>query len=156
MLVGDSMIDAGDLMRQVREAAPGDAAGIRAIHEASFEGDAEARLVERLVADGLSVASVVATTGGAIVGHVLFSALPIRTDLGDDIRAASLAPLAVLPSHRRRGAGVALVHHGLALCRGRGIAAALVLGDPAYYHRFGFRARLLAMSRRRGRATPLW
>ena len=129
-------------MPQVREAAPGDAAGIRAIHEASFEGDGETRLVDRLVADGLSVASVIAEVDETIVGHVLFSALPIRTDLGDDIRAASLAPLDVLPSHRRRGAGAALVHYGLALCRGRGIAAVVVLGDPAYYHRFDFSSTL--------------
>jgi putative acetyltransferase len=33
-----------------------------------------------------------------------------------------------------------LVRAGLAACRERGLAAAVVLGDPAYYPRFGFSA----------------
>lgn len=50
-----------------------------------------------------------------------------------------LAPMAVLPSHQRRGIGSALVRAGLQHCRQLGIGAVAVLGHPDYYPRFGFR-----------------
>jgi putative acetyltransferase len=55
----------------------------------------------------------------------------------------------VLPRWQRQGIGSALVRHGLALCRERGISAVVVLGDPAYYGRFGFSPALA-----RGLKTP--
>ena len=51
---------------------------------------------------------------------------------------AGLAPLAVLPAAQRQGVGSALVREGLARCRAAGYAIVVVLGDPAYYSRFGF------------------
>lgn len=57
---------------------------------------------------------------------------PIAAGLG-------LAPLAVLPSEQRRGIGAALVRAGLDACRACGCRFVVVLGDPAYYARFGFR-----------------
>ena len=52
----------------------------------------------------------------------------------------ALAPLAVLPEWQRRGIGAWLVELGLETLRGQGVPAAAVLGDPAYYGRFGFSA----------------
>jgi putative acetyltransferase len=49
-----------------------------------------------------------------------------------------LAPLAVLPEYHRRGIGSALIRAGLAACRRQGAAWVIVLGNPAYYGRFGF------------------
>ena len=49
-----------------------------------------------------------------------------------------LAPLAVDEGWRRRGVGTALVRAGLDACRELDIDAVSVLGDPAYYGRFGF------------------
>ena len=46
-----------------------------------------------------------------------------------------LAPLAVKPAHQKKGIAAALVQEGLERCGGY----VVVLGDPAYYHRFGFR-----------------
>ena len=71
------------------------------------------------------------------LGHVLFSELPIETG-GGPLRAAALAPLAVAPEHQRQGIGAALIRAGLEACRNCGVAAAIVLGDPDYYPRFGF------------------
>src|SRR5690606_35916628 len=53
--------------------------------------------------------------------------------------ACQLAPLAVLPAYQRAGIGSALVHAGLERCRDVGWSAVFVIGDPAYYSRFGFR-----------------
>lgn len=51
-----------------------------------------------------------------------------------------LGPLGVVPSHQRCGAGTALVREGLERLEKRGVRQVFVLGDPAYYGRFGFRA----------------
>jgi putative acetyltransferase len=53
----------------------------------------------------------------------------------------------VLPPFQRRGIGSRLIRAGLAACAQAGWEAVVVLGDPAYYSRFGFasaRARGLA------------
>lgn len=123
----------------LRDATPGDAAAIRAVHRAAFGGDDEAVLVDRLHADGDVLVSVVAALDGTVVGHILCSDL--QMDAGATrVRAAALAPLAVLPDDQRRGIGAALVRRGLDRCRGRGIAVVVVLGHPSYYTRFGFSA----------------
>ena len=50
-----------------------------------------------------------------------------------------MAPVAVLPKHQRRGVGSRLIWAGLELCRPID-PVVFVLGDPAYYTRFGFRS----------------
>lgn len=122
---------------EVREGSLADDEVISAIHVAAFGGTAEADLVARLRADGDLLVSLVAVDGDAIVGHVLFSPLPI--EIGDRVvPAVALAPLAVMRGRQRQGIGSALVRRGLALCRERGAAAVVVLGDPGYYQRCGF------------------
>ena len=49
-----------------------------------------------------------------------------------------LAPMAVTPAHQKKGVGSALVRAGLDQCRQLGFVAAVVLGHPQYYPRFGF------------------
>jgi putative acetyltransferase len=112
-----------------------DAAAIYAVHAGSFPTDAEARLVELLrAADRLPV-SLVAEVGGVVVGHVAFS--PVTASSG--AAGAGLAPVAVAEAHRRRGVAAELVRAGLEACRDAGFGWAVVLGEPAYYGRFGFR-----------------
>jgi putative acetyltransferase len=78
----------------------------------------------------------VAEVGGAVVGHVAFS--PVTTAGG--AVGVGLGPVAVVDSHRRRGIAAELVRAGLDACRASGFGWAVVLGEPAYYGRFGFRA----------------
>jgi putative acetyltransferase len=49
-----------------------------------------------------------------------------------------LAPVAVLPEFQRQGIGSQLIRDGLERCKQAGYDAVVVLGDPAYYFRFGF------------------
>ena len=105
-------------------------------------GKAEGDLVDRLDQDGAIVASIVACAGNAIVGSAVFSLLPIRSTNGRTTAAVALAPVAVLPKFQRRGFGSAMIEMGLNLCAERGCHAAFVLGDPAYYGKFGFSTRL--------------
>ena len=106
------------------------------IHEQAFGGTAEARLVEE-IRDG-AVLSLVAEERG-LVGHVLFSPLVLRREGETRAGVVSLAPLAVLPGHQRAGVGTALVHEAHERLVASGTAASVVLGDPAYYARFGYR-----------------
>ena len=53
-------------------------------------------------------------------------------------RALGLAPVAVLPRAQRRGAGSQLIAAGLARAAALGYDFVVVLGEPDYYHRFGF------------------
>jgi putative acetyltransferase len=120
----------------VRAATPADVAAIRAVEAAAFGRDDEADLVEALRADGAVLAELVFEDGGGVVGHILFSAL--RTDPPKAV--AALAPVAVSPQAQGRGAGSALCRAGIETCRQLGQDAVLVLGEPAYYARFGFSA----------------
>lgn len=121
---------------RVRPERPGDAAAIHAVHAASFPGDEEARLVGPLRGAGRLIVSLVADDDGAIVGHVAFS--PVTAATG--AVGVGLAPVAVVDSHRRRGIAARLIEAGLAECRLAHHGWVVVLGDPAYYGRFGFEA----------------
>jgi putative acetyltransferase len=120
----------------IRPERAADVQAVRAIHCAAFPTDAEARLVDALRAAGEALVSLVAERGGAVVGHILFS--PVTLDPPGPV-GAGLAPVAVHPSWQRRGIGGLLVREGLSACAAKGIAFVVVLGDPGYYGRFGFR-----------------
>jgi putative acetyltransferase len=49
--------------------------------------------------------------------------------------------IVVTPARQRSGIGQALVHAGLARLKSTTAAGCVVLGDPAFYTRFGFEAR---------------
>lgn len=125
----------------IREELPQDFEAIREVNRLAFGQDAEGALVDRLRADGLGIASLVAVEDGRVVGHILFSELPVERPRRP-LRAASLAPVAVRPEWQRRGIGGALIRAGLEACRARGVEAVIVVGHPAYYPRFGFSAAL--------------
>ena len=96
--------------------------------------------MEALVRDGDAVVSLVADRDGAIVGHLLLSRMAASGD-GRCYRAVGLAPLAVLPAAQRKGVGNALVRAALTRASEMGEELVFVLGDPAYYTRFGFSAK---------------
>ena len=125
-------------MIRIREEAAGDFDQIAALLDLAFGGSDESCLVEGLRADGAVIAALSAVENDdRVLGHILFSELPIETG-GEPLRAAALAPLAVLPERQRQGVGSDLTRAGLEACRKRGVAAVVVLGDPDYYPRFGF------------------
>ena len=123
----------------VRPAEPRDAAAIRAVHIAAFPTAAEADLVAVLEAEGDEILSLVAERGGEVVGHVLFSRMVVSGG-GRAWRGLGLAPLAVRPDAQSEGIGSALVAAALEQAAAMGEELVFVLGDPAYYGRFGFSA----------------
>lgn len=122
-------------MALVRPERPSDVSMIHAVHAASFPTDEEARLVSLLRQARRLTVSLLAEADGSVVGHAAFS--PVSTATG--ALGAGLAPVAVLESHRRQGIAAQLIRAGLAECRSAGFGWAVVLGEPAYYSRFGFR-----------------
>jgi putative acetyltransferase len=124
-------------MVEVREERPGDAAAIRSVHLAAFPTPSEAELVEQLRSDGRTAVSLVAEDDGKIVGHVLFSRMSVDAD-GRELRGLGLAPVAVVPDRQRTGIGSALIEAGIDRARSAGAQIIFVLGEPAYYGRFGF------------------
>ena len=121
----------------VRPERPGDIAPIRAVNSAAFGRGAEAKLVEALRQARALDASLVAERNGRIVGHVALSPVSVQGAFMPGV--LGLAPLAVHPDHQRQGIGARLVEAALAAAKAGGGKLVVVLGDPAYYRRFGFR-----------------
>ncbi|MEM7627502.1 MAG: N-acetyltransferase [Planctomycetota bacterium] len=124
----------------LRDAGPGDAEAVVAVHAASFPTDAEAKLVVELLAGHDVVFSLAAESPDrrpGIIGHALLTSMT-HEDGGSVRGLVGLAPLSVLPEFRGRGIGKALVREAVRQCREHRIAALFVLGDPAFYGPLGF------------------
>lgn len=135
-----------DIRAAIRAENPADREGIFRVHAQAFGRPDEAVLVDDLRAGGNLFLSLAAFQEGEIVGHVAFSPVVIegteteneRKEGEEPVPALSLAPVGVLPSYQGKGIGAALVRAGLEECERRGRPLVIVLGDPAYYGRFGF------------------
>lgn len=128
----------------IRPETPADADAIERIEYAAFRNHpqhapgaepVEHRIVAALRADRALTLSLVAEIDGRPVGHLALS--PAR--VGDDPAGwFLLGPIGVLPEHQRRGVGTALLRACLDILREGGALGVVLVGDPAYYGRFGF------------------
>lgn len=121
------------ILPRIRPEAAQDQTGIRAMQGRAFGGDAESRLTDRLRDDGDLTLSLVADANGLTIGHAALS--PITAEETAPPLLA-LGPVAVEPRLHGRGIGAALIGAAIAAVPGHTV---VVLGDPAYYGRFGFR-----------------
>lgn len=117
-----------------------DADAIRHITQQAFAGaehssGTEGAIIDSLRATGTLTLSLVAVDNDHIIGHVAFS--PIVVD-GRDVGWFGLGPVSVKPGFQGQGTGGRLIRDGLARLRADGAQGCVVLGDPGYYHRFGF------------------
>lgn len=97
-------------------------------------------LVRALLASRDDVLSLSAKIGGRLVGHAVFTMCDIAEGNGDLAKnVALLGPVAVAVALQKQGIGGALIRDGLPRLTVKGTRQVFVLGDPAYYSRFGFR-----------------
>jgi putative acetyltransferase len=120
----------------IREEQAKDIGQVRSVLQAAFSTDAESKLVDALRANAKAVISLVAVCAEEVLGHILFS--PITTSPPAEARGIGLAPVAVLPGFQSQGIGLQLIHTGLQICQELEYDYCVVLGNPEYYHRFGF------------------
>jgi putative acetyltransferase len=122
---------------QIRPETSADVPAIRRVLGVAFPTTAEARLVELLRAGGHLLVSLVAEDVEAKIGHIAFSPVRIDDQPTEDV-GIGLAPVAVIPNYQSRGIGSRLVREGLAACERAKCGFVVVLGEPAFYRRFGF------------------
>ena len=120
---------------KIRESKPADLTELESFYPEAFPDEDLLPLVRDLLSDTAIVLSLVAETDKAVVGHVIFTQCSVP---GSGVNAALLGPLAVAPEHQRRAVGTTLVLEGLQRLGEAGAGLVCVLGDPAYYGRFGF------------------
>ena len=120
---------------EIRPEEPEDADGVRLVNRHAFGRSSEAALVDA-VRDSADAISLVATVATKIVGHILFTLVQVGGEPGPSV--VGLAPMAVLPAYQRQGIGSQLVWAGLDACRVRGHGLVVVVGQPAFYPKFGF------------------
>ncbi|MBK6612602.1 MAG: N-acetyltransferase [Ottowia sp.] len=126
----------------LRPEAAADARAIEAATRAAFaqaphSSHTEHLIVGALRAVGQLAVSLVAECGGEVVGHVAVSLVTVD---GRDVGWYGLGPISVLPRCQGQGLGGHLMRAALDSLRARQARGCVLLGEPAYYQRFGFRA----------------
>lgn len=130
----------------IRQAAPADYDNIHTLVKTAFEtaqvkSGTEQDFVLKLRAGSgfLPDLELVAEEDGRLCGHILFTRQRVDSASGP-WEGLLLAPLCVELSRREQGLGGHLIREGFRLAREKGWGAVFLVGNPAYYSRFGFRA----------------
>jgi putative acetyltransferase len=130
---------------EIRNETSADREAIRALVYAAFCGHpqhepgsepVEQRIVDALRDAGALTLSLVAESNGDVIGHVAFSPVAIA---GASAGWYGLGPVAVRPDRQRQGVGAALIEDGLIRLRDLRASGVVLVGEPDYYGRFGFR-----------------
>lgn len=126
----------------IRDESPADIDAITEVTEAAFRTlsvseQTEHFIIAALRASGGLAISLVAEIDGRVTGHIAFSPVTISDGTAGWY---GLGPVSVLPEQQGRGIGRSLVEEGLSRLRKMGARGCVLVGDPGYYERFGFRS----------------
>lgn len=127
---------------EIRPERPSDIAAIARLTEAAFQnvphsGHTEHFIVHSLRKHQQLTVSLVAVDENEVVGHVAISPVTISSGVAG---WHGLGPVSVWPSRQGQGIGSQLIRAGLAELCHLGANGCVVLGEPAFYGRFGFHA----------------
>src|SRR6185437_3825765 len=127
---------------QIRNETPADVGEIEALTAAPFRdaphtSHTEQHIVAALRSAGKLSVSLIAEADGTLTGHVAVSPVSISDGTSGWF---GLGPISVLPQCQRQGIGSRLMREALRMLSERGASGCVVLGEPGYYGRFGFRS----------------
>jgi putative acetyltransferase len=125
----------------IRNELQSDVEAISAVTRAAFESSPYGNHTEEFIVNALRAAdaltvSLVAEADGKVVGHIAFS--PVAISDGSQ-NWYGLGPISVLPELQKQGIGKSLIYEGLSLLKALGAKGCVLVGDPKYYERFGFK-----------------
>lgn len=83
--------------------------------------------------------SFLACDGDLIAGSIVYSRAAIVNNENMKSEVLCLGPISVLPPFQRKGIGTLLMNYSIDKARELGFKAIILFGNPAYYHRFGFK-----------------
>ena len=109
---------------------------VKAFTNAAHTDHTEQFIVAALRRAGALTVSQVAKVDGEIIGHVAISPITLSTETSGWF---GLGPISVVPDYQRLGVGTKLMNSALDALKAMGASGCVVLGDPMYYQRFGFR-----------------
>ena len=127
----------------IRFETPEDVEDIHALTAAAFLNAPHTDHTEQFVVDALRSAgaltiSLVAEEGAKIVGHVALSPVSISDGSSGWF---GLGPISVSPEHQGKGIGTMLMNRAIQLLQEQGASGCVLLGEPGYYSRFGFKPK---------------
>lgn len=125
----------------LRNERTGDESAIFELTRQAFLNAAHTCHTEQFIAGALRrhghlALSMVALDGETAVGHIAFSPLNVATG---EAGWYGVGPLAVLPAYQRQGIGSRLMQNGMSALRTAGARGCVLVGDPDFYSRLGFR-----------------
>ncbi len=126
----------------IRKEIESDIEAITEVTKAAFENHPFSNNTEQFIINALRAAnaltvSLVAELEGKLVGHIAFS--PVTFTDGNE-NWYGLGPISVQPDYQKQGIGTKLVNEGLNLLKDLGAEGCVLVGDPNYYERFGFKS----------------
>lgn len=119
----------------IRDTSANDLSELRALYADAFPDENLYPLVKELLALSPPVLALTAEANGQPVGHILFIPCHVKSF---DQPVALLGPLCVLPAKQKQGIASTLISIGFERLKVQGVTHVFVLGDPAYYKRYGF------------------
>ncbi len=141
----DNVNPQGDirLSINIRKEQPRDAQSIHEVTVAAFleaphTDHTEQFIVKALRESGALSISLVAEEEGNVVGHVALSPVTISDNTDSWY---GLGPISVLPNKQGKGIGSKLMSAAIQELKNIKAKGCVLLGDPDYYHRFGFKPR---------------
>lgn len=128
----------------IRQEQPADKTAISSLQYLAFKDHpqhepgaepTEHLIIEALRDAGALTLSLVAEIEKDLIGHIAFSPATIG---GKHDGWFGLGPVGVLPTEQSKGIGSVLVRNALESMQEKGAKGIILVGDPAYYGRFGF------------------
>ena len=76
---------------------------------------------------------------GEIIGHICYTHSKVVSQSGEIFPVVTFGPISVRPDMQGKGVGGHLIRATMQRAASMGFAGVVITGNPAYYHRFGFR-----------------